>query len=403
MQALFEGHKELFEGLYIYDKWDWSKKYPVIRLDFGGLNYEDCITLKDSLMDFVDDVADKWKIKLKPRNLSGRFKKLIEEIETKTGQKVVVLIDEYDKAMSDFLSEPQKAQENRIALHNFYQVLKAADESIQFIFLTGVSKFSGVSVFSALNNPRDLTIDDRYAAICGYTQEELEINFAPYLDLVAKNTNQTKDKLLDKIKYWYNGYTWDGKTSVYNPFSTLTFFDLQTFSNYWIKTGASISNEILLKNADLLETLFKPITVSDTFFNGYDLGDIKDNAYLFQAGYLTIKDAKLVDDRLKYFLEIPNQEVKEALSLYMLSAYSKMSGDDIDKIQLKIKEQVKNSDVAGLENSLKSIFARIPYYLYEKKEFPYHAIFIVIMLFAGFKVQAEVATNLGRIDAVWEQ
>ncbi|MDR3243986.1 MAG: AAA family ATPase, partial [Elusimicrobiota bacterium] len=247
LDELFKGNKDLFKGLFIYDKWNWEIKYPVLKLDFGARSYDTDEDLKKSLTYFVNSRAEQFNITLEAPMLSDRVEELFIKLNDKTGQKVVVLIDEYDKAITDFLSEPAKANANRKQLHNFYQVLKAADKHIQFIFLTGISKFSGVSVFSALNNPRDITRSKDFAAICGYTQSELETNFADYIDTTAKELDQSKNELLDDIRYWYNGYTWDGKTRVYNPFSTLSFFKHREFANYWIKTGTSISAKILLK------------------------------------------------------------------------------------------------------------------------------------------------------------
>jgi hypothetical protein len=403
LQELFEGNKKLFKGLYIYDKWDWNKKFPVIRLDFGERAYETAQTLKISLIDFVNEIAEDFEIELKKNSLSDRFGELLKKLKTKTGQKIVILIDEYDKPMTDFLSKPKKADENRTVLHDFYQVLKANDKYLKFIFLTGVSKLSGVSVFSALNNPRDITRSDDFAAICGYTQEELETNFSAHIADIAKKEKLTKDQLLDKIKYWYNGYTWDGKTSVYNPFSTLSFFTEKFFSNYWISTGASISTEMLLKDYSLLEDLFKQITVNETFFDGFNLKNIRETSFLFQSGYLTIKKIKTIRRRRKFVLEIPNQEVKEALSQYMLLAYSTASEDDLDAFSDEIQEAILASDAAVLEKTLKSLFAQIPYNLHSDEEKYYHSIFFVVMLLIGCKMRAEVATNLGKIDAIWEQ
>jgi hypothetical protein len=403
MEELFEGNKKLFKGLYIYNKWNWNKKFPVIRLDFGERKYSTPELLELSLLEFVNEKADDFKINLVKTSLPDRFGELLKKLKTKTGQKTVILIDEYDKPMTDFLSNPKKANENRTVLHDFYQVLKANDKYLQFIFLTGVSKLSGVSVFSALNNPLDITRSDNFAAICGYTQEELETNFDDYICDIAKREKLTKGQLLEEIKFWYNGYTWDGKTSVYNPFSTLSFFSEKFFSNYWISTGTSIPTEMLLKDHSLLETLFQQITVSNTFFDGFNLKNIRETSFLFQSGYLTIKKIKTIRRRRQFVLEIPNQEVKEALSQYMLLAYSTASEDNLDAFSDAIQEAILASDAATLETTLKSLFAQIPYNLHGDEEKYYHSIFFVVMLLIGCKMRAEVATNLGKIDAVWEQ
>jgi hypothetical protein len=404
LEELFNGNKKLFEGLFIYDKWNWDIKYPVIRLDFGQRSYNTAEDLRISLTDFVNAKAKEFDIVLDTTGLSDRFGELIEKLNAKTGQRVVMLIDEYDKAMTDFMSDPAKASANRTELHNFYQVLKAADKHLQFIFLTGVSKFSGVSVFSALNNPNDLTLDKRYSASCGYTHEELETNFADYINGTADALGKTKTELLDSIQTWYNGYTWDGITKVYNPFSTLMLFDKQEFSNYWIKTGASISTEMLLEDNDLLETLFNEKNIVDyKFFDGFDLNKIKGKSFLFQTGYLTIKNINRIGDEREYFLEIPNKEVRASLMQYMLSAYSDIDEDNLSPIARDIKIQIKNLDAKGLEKNLRILFAKIPFKLYINREAYYHSIFLLIMIFLEFEIQGEVATNLGAIDALWKQ
>jgi hypothetical protein len=302
------------------------------------------------------------------------------------------------------MSDPAKAQVNRTELHDFYQVLKATDKHLQFIFLTGVSKFSGVSVFSALNNPDDITLNKNFATICGYTQEELETNFADYINETADALGKTKTELLADIKFWYDGYTWDGKTSVYNPFSTLSLFRNQEFSNYWIKTGASISTKILLEDNDLLKTLFSKKNIVDyKFFDGFDLNKIKGKSFLFQTGYLTIKSIDRIDNEREYFLGIPNKEVRSSLTQYMLSAYSSIDEDNLSSITRDIKTQIKNLDVQGLGKTLQMLFARIPYKLHIDKEAYYHSIFLLIMNFLDFEIQGEVATNIGTIDALWKQ
>ncbi|MDR3243644.1 MAG: AAA family ATPase, partial [Elusimicrobiota bacterium] len=332
MEELFKGSKELFKGLFVYDKWDWETKNPVIRLDFGARSYKKDDMLERSLTNFVKSRAKDFNITLETDTLSDMFEELIKTLHKTTGQLVVVLIDEYDKPMTDFLSDIEKAAANKQILHDFYQVLKAADDHIRFIFLTGVSKLSGVSVFSALNNPSDISLDEQYASICGYTQIELEQYFDEYIDEAAKRFNESKQEMIDDIRFWYNGYTWDGKTSVYNPFSTLNFFAQKEFANYWIETGSSISTIKLLKNSDLLQALFEPIAVNRNFFKGFDLSNIGGMSFMFQSGYLTIKDKQIIDKEAKYKLEIPNHEVKDSISQNLLIAYTKFEDYQLDKI-----------------------------------------------------------------------
>ncbi|MDR2382515.1 MAG: AAA family ATPase, partial [Prevotellaceae bacterium] len=208
LDALFSGRKELFEGLFIYDKWNWTQQYPVIRLDFSGLTVKTPVELEESLAAFVKSTAIQYDISVLDAPYKFQFGELIKILHQSTGRQVVVLVDEYDKPIIDHLSNKETLEANKEILHDFYQVLKASDEYIKFIFLTGVSKFSGLSVFSALNNIVDITLNRKYAALCGYTQEELEYYFTDYLDEIAEYECISRNELLDKIKFWYNGYSW---------------------------------------------------------------------------------------------------------------------------------------------------------------------------------------------------
>jgi hypothetical protein len=208
LKELFKGSKEVFEGLYIYDKWDWGKKNPVIHLNFTEIDYTNVEELKRSLMDFINSTAASYKVSLMNSTLSSRFAELIEQLHKSTGQQVVMLIDEYDKPMIDSLNKAKEIhQEIKETLHKFYQVIKGSDEHIKFMFMTGVSQFSGLSIFSALNNLNNITMDSKYAGICGYTQEELESNFKEHIESTAESMGVSKEELLAKIKRWYNGYS----------------------------------------------------------------------------------------------------------------------------------------------------------------------------------------------------
>jgi hypothetical protein len=401
LEAVFQAQKELFDGLYIYDKWDWSKKFPVIHLDFGNRDYSSGKELKLSLTDFVDGIALDNQISLLEHTLPGKFSELIRKLYKSTGQQVVVLIDEYDKPITDHLSDPKVMKANKTVLHNFYQVLKTTDKYLQFIFITGVSKFSGLSVFSALNNPDDITIDDQYATLCGYTQEELEHFFSGHIDQVAQLQNKSRQDLLEDIKRWYNGYSWDGKTPVYNPFSTLMFFNKKKFDNYWFKTGTPTFLMELLKNRDQITPIRKPVKADSALFDGYDAETLDEIALLFQTGYLTIKNINNKDpENLEYTLDIPNLEVRKSFFRHLLSAYSYYPVQQIQLLISDMQQQIYNSDTEGLEKNMRMLLANIPYILHQKNEAYYHSMFLVWMTMLGFEPQAEVMTNIGRIDAV---
>jgi hypothetical protein len=399
MDELFRGNKPLFEGLYIYDKWDWSQQYPVIRLDFS---VRDTSHVTSSLYTFLNDTADDYSISLNSPDLPDRFGELIKKLHRSTGQQVVVLVDEYDKPITDHLSNLETMLANQKILHDFYQVLKGADEHIRLIFLTGVSKFSGLSVFSALNNPRDITLSEDYAAICGYTQEELENNFGEYLEDVALRLSMSREELLDAIRQWYNGYSWDGNTSVYNPFSTLLFFAEKQFANYWFRTGTPTFLINLLKSRNQLKPILNPIIADESIFDSYNPTRIGEIPLLFQTGYLTVKKKILTRGIPQYTLDIPNMEVRNAFMNNLLGAYAGYD-DDMRPMVSSLQQQVRSKDAEGFEQNLRILFAHIPYKVQIESEAYYHSMFLLLMKVLGFDIQGEVMTNIGRIDAVWHQ
>ncbi|MDR3113302.1 MAG: AAA family ATPase, partial [Endomicrobium sp.] len=204
IEELFKGSKDLFEGLYIYDKWDWEKTNPVIRIDFTEITYRSVGDLEFSLIEKLRSAAFKNSLELNNSSLVAQFAELIEKLHNKYGQKVVILVDEYDKPITDILSNREVLNANKTVLHDFYQVIKGADEHLQFVFLTGVSKFSGLSVFSALNNINDITVNEKYALICGYTQEDIENSFKEYIELAAQKIKLSVKGTIESVKYWYN-------------------------------------------------------------------------------------------------------------------------------------------------------------------------------------------------------
>ncbi|MDR2679700.1 MAG: AAA family ATPase [Tannerella sp.] len=361
LDALFSGRKELFEGLYIYDKWDWSKSHPVIRIDWTAIRHGTPEEIESSLSVWLKIEARENEITLLSGYASDCFRELITELHRKTGKKVVVLVDEYDAPILDVMSKsPAELKAIQESLQNIYRILKATDEHLQFILLTGVSKFAKLSIFSTLNSPDDITIDESYAAICGYTQEELEYYFSEYIDaLIAKG--DTRENLLGKIRFWYNGYTWDGKTSVYNPYSTLSFFKKQLFSNYRFASGTPTFLMERLKKQNNIELLTEPVTAKPNTFDSFDPSHIEAIPLLFQTGYLTIKSKEHTEDVPKYTLGVPNMEVHQSLSEYLLSAYSEYPLSGIATLTENMYEQLRSLDAAGFAQSVRTMLENIPY------------------------------------------
>jgi hypothetical protein len=374
----------------------------VIRLDYGGGSYASGEELVLSLTYFLEDIAKNYGLSLADASLSVKFNDLIKQLHTATGRQVVILIDEYDNPIIDNISNPDVLEGNKRILHDFYKVMKARDEDIRFIFLTGVARFSGLSIFSGLNNLNDITIDDEYAAICGCTQSELEEYFSERLDEISLRTGMSKPALLDKIRYWYNGYSWDGTTAVYNPFSTLQFFDKMQFQNFWFRTGTPTFLIETIKKRNGLKPVLEPVTVDSAFFEGFDYTVISETQLLFQTGYLTVKDRKIIDLIPQYTLDIPNNEVRKALFDYLLTAYSNYPLEQTYDLRRRMHEQLLQCNTAALEQSLREMLAYVPFALHLEYEAYYHSLMLLWLKMLGFDIIGEVNTNIGTIDAVWK-
>jgi hypothetical protein len=402
LEALFKGQKELFEGLHIYDKWDWSKKYPVIRIDWTAIKHGTSEEIERSLSTRLKRLAHENEITLFSEYASDCFEELIVELHRKTGERVVVLVDEYDKPVTDNLMNKEVREGNKRALHDLYQVMKGTDDHLQFIFLTGVSKFAGLSVFSALNNPEDITLSKDFATICGITQEELESYFPEHLDAAAKELSKTRDELLENIQEWYNGYSWDGKTPVYNPFSVLLFLKQKALKNFWFETGTPTFLIELLKQRNGLDAILKPLVTGSDSFKSFDPDNLTEIPLLFQTGYLTVKGVEQTSDALIYTLDFPNKEVKQSMLTWLVSNYSGYDKDLMYQLRQDMLNQVRAYDAEGFEQSLRKLFARVPYQLHLEHEAYYHSLLYAWVMLLGIDTQSEVSTDKGRIDSVWQ-
>lgn len=394
IKELFEGRKELFKGLWIEDKWDFNQKYPVIKIDFGAGVFKKREELKERIFFILKKNQSKLGIDCENQILTNNyFEELITKTSAKYDKRVVILIDEYDKPILDNIEDPATAQEMREELKNLYSVLKSTDAHIKFVILTGVSKFSKVSLFSGLNNLIDITLDERFATICGYTQNDLEIVFKDYLVNVD----------LEKVKIWYNGYSWLGE-SVYNPFDILLFLDnpSKEFKNYWFETGSPTFLLKLLKERKYYIPEFERIKGGEALIGTFDVDFIEPEALLFQTGYLTIKDKKQTGAKIEYELTYPNLEVKSALNDYIL-LYLNKNIQTKENAQSKIYKAIKELDFELLNETFFKLFASIPYEWYIKNELDkyegyYASIFYAVFASLGYDLEVEESTNRGRID-----
>jgi Protein of unknown function (DUF1703)./Predicted AAA-ATPase. len=389
LKEAFSGNKELFKGLYLYDNWDWEKRYPIIKISFASGNIRTSDILLDLMTSQVNRISEKEQINLKEKRPSQMFLELIQKLYEKYNQKVVVLIDEYDKPILDAIENIEVAKENREILKDFYSVLKDADPYLKLVFLTGVSRFSKVSIFSGLNQLQDITLNEEFSTVCGYTQSELESVFEDRL----------KDFDKEKIKVWYNGYSWLGE-SVYNPFDILLLFSEKRFRAFWFETGTpTFLIKLFMKNHYYIPEL-ENLEVGDEILSNLDVDNIRLENLLFQSGYLTIKE--FLEEDGVYILSYPNLEVRKSLNNALLF-YLDFDASKITKTELNIKQILKEKNINKLKDAIYTFFASIPHDWYRKNDIDsyegfYASIVYAIFNGAGLNVIAEDNTNKGQID-----
>ena len=396
LNSLFSGRKELFEGLWIKDKWDWTKKHPIIYIPFNALDYHG-LGLENVVCEWLHGQIKTQGLSVEGDSSSKLFKNFIEAAYQKTGQKVVVLIDEYDKSLIDYLDNDTRFEENRRFLKSFYGIMKPSDEYLEFVLLTGVSQFSKVSIFSDLNNIQDLTLHSNFGDIVGISQEDLENYFEEELNTISEAKNITKEVFLDNIKSWYNGYTWDLKTKMYNPFSLLLFFSNNgQFNNYWFDTGmpyflVSELRKHRLYNISKLETTASVLT-------SFEAQNLDTTCLLFQTGYLTLTDRD--EETGLYTLDFPNKEVRHSLTQYIMSSY-RMDNHAALPTVVDFRRALEKNDLPTAMEHINTIFSTIPYDLWQKdNEHFYHALIHLTFVLLGAYVQSEVHTSKGRCDAI---
>ncbi|KZX12532.1 putative AAA-ATPase [Methanobrevibacter curvatus] len=322
LDEIFKGNEVLFKDLYIHDKWDWNDKYPVIKLDLSKIENQNPQELKKELKMAINDIAEEFSIKLSDSSPQRLLDELIRGLYNNFNKKVVVLVDEYDTPLIDVITDENTYKKNRDILAKFFKILKTNDEYIKFIFLTGVSKIANLSLFSGLNSPDDITLDDRFALLCGYSEDELKDYFKEYIDTVRDNLNLSFKELMDHINYWYNGYSWDGKNKVYNPSSTLKLFSEKYFSNYWFTTGTPNFLMEQIKKNNNLNLVLKPITLVKDDLDSFNPNNFDVTPLLFQTGYISIKKVEIQNLERLFTLDFPNHEVKVSFFKKLLTAYS---------------------------------------------------------------------------------
>ena len=402
MEELFKGNKKLFEGLYIYDNWSWNDKYPVIVLDFAGGNYETSDDLENKINNLLNRKAREFEVELYSNTIDERFTDLITGIYNKTKKEIVILIDEYDKPI---ISNLQNKNLDNIqkTLGSFYEVLKANDEYIKFLFITGISKIAHVSVFSKLNSPKDLTLNEKFNSICGYTQIELESNFCVYIEKLANKFNCSYGECLSYIKTFYNGYSWNGKEKVYNPYSTLLCFDEGKFSKNWFNTGTpSVLADYPISKYDI-KSIAEPTKLDESELKNPSTNNIKDEVLLFQTGYLTVSDVEFDGADTFYTLEIPNREVESALFGNLIDQYSNIHLYDVKNYAKKLLKYLTEGNCEKIEETIGDYLSPIPSTLRGQDERYYHVLIFMLLLSSRIHVHSEVRSYKGDADLVIQE
>ena len=413
LEAMFQGKAELFKGLYAEE---WVKEQakhpnPVITLDMSGLgNYETIEELKNALIDYLGEIIDDYNLNIQLQENAGRiFVKIIKELYKKFG-KVVLLIDEYDKPITDNINDLNTANKIREFFRKFYGVLKNSStiDNLRFVFITCVSKFSKAGVFSCLNNLNDISMDDKYGDIVGYTQQELEDNFSDWIEITAQKKSMNKQELLDKIKAYYDGFSFNGITKVYNPFSVLNFFDKKYFYNYWYTSATPSFLAKYLKKHDVKKPdLYRNKEVDIHFADVREIETASVESFLYQTGYLTIKEK---DDCL-ITLDYPNEEVSSSMAgLYLENMYNI---EEYATLGNRIWKSLKVGNIENVVELFNQALKPIPYDDFsenkekniknsesERGEYWYRSLFMMLLNATGLTAYPEPHDFQGRSDVV---
>ena len=392
LKELFEGAEPLFAGLRVHGRWDWSVRHPVVRLDFGAGHFGEPGYVRTSALAQLAAAARDAGVAVEHDTAPERLRGLLRALHARTGRRVVVLVDEYDKPILDALDTPGVARANRDFLRGLYSTIKSSDAHVRFTFLTGVSRFSKVSVFSGLNNLTDITLDPRYSTLCGYTEADLDTVFAPELPGLDR----------ERIRDWYNGYNWRGTENVYNPFDVLLLLDTREFGCYWFESGTPTFLVEALFRRRVSSVSLDGMLTSGALLASFDVDAMATEALLFQTGYLTIKSVSERGGVRRYRLGYPNREVRQSLNESLLrrlvqdGARQTANGD-------RLYDLLEAGDFAGLENLFQAFFASIPYEWYTNDavadhEGYYASVFYSYFASAGFDVVVEDSSSRGRAD-----
>ena len=398
LQELFEGDEALFQGLGIHGSWDWSVRHPVVRLSFDGKHDEpgdlECsISNQLASAERRTGIDPGSPVPINPE----RLRNLLERLHEAAGRQVVILVDEYDKPILDTLKNPDQAEANRDYLRGFYGIIKGSAKHVRFVFVTGVSMFSKVSLFSGLNNLDDISLDPQYATICGYTDEDIDTVFTPELPGLDR----------EEIRAWYNGYHWLGEEKLYNPYDVLLLFKKRKFQDYWFETGTPTFLYELMQERNVNPLELDNCAVGTKLLSKLDVGDIDLHALMFQTGYLTIAEEKRIEGQTLYRLEYPNREVRQSFNEGLLRLLDRKKTEEYFLVRaLALLEQLSSNDFDGFSEGLQSYVSGLPHQWWggsgQLGEYESHYAAMLYMLLCGVEapVQPEESSSRGRSDLV---
>jgi len=414
LAALFEGKRELFKGLWIEDKWDWQP-YPVIRIDFARtVSTGSLEQFNQGLLLVLQRYARSYKISIPDSVDDARYylAELIIELYETTGQLVVILIDEYDKPITNNLKDLEKAEAIRIWLRELYEQIKASGDYIRYFFITGISKFAKMSIFSVLNNLQDISLQPEFNDLIGFTYQELLDNFSAHIELLAVKENTTTTIILQRLQYWYNGYSWGGEEGIYNPYCLLNVFLRKNFDYHWFSSGTPNFLVELIRNryAQLYEKPpiledFVNVVADRRTFDSYQLKDINLIGLLFQTGYLTITSSEKIGVDMLYTLNYPNHEVRWSFNSYLLELFVFQDvGSNIIPKGLLLRKALQQADFDTFFTIIESFFTSIPHQILKRfNEYTYQSLFYMLLTLLGVEnVILEKNNFKGRADGILE-